>query len=105
MKIRGQKSKWKSAGGAGARAFLGCARELGWSKLPGDCEGDSNRDFLTLGSQKWPSPVARQDSCLEGKGHQSTHKAYNPKLVLLVRSTGTKIEQRLRERPTKTGPT
>ena len=48
---------------------------------------------------KWPLPVARQDS-QEGCGQQPTQKAFDQKCVLPIRCAGTKIEQRVWERPT-----
>jgi hypothetical protein len=32
-----------------------------------------------------------------GKGHPPTHKTFNPKFVLSIRNTVTKLKQRLRE--------
>jgi hypothetical protein len=36
---------------------------------------------------------------VEGGGHQTTYKSFDPKLVLSKRNSGTKIEQRLKEWP------
>jgi hypothetical protein len=38
------------------------------------------------------------------EGHQTTHTSIHPKFVLLVRTDGTRIEQRLREWPKSEWP-
>lgn len=32
----------------------------------------------------------------EGKGQQPTHETFNPKVVLSIRNTGTKVDQNMR---------
>jgi hypothetical protein len=51
--------------------------------------GDKEPEEITSSSQTG-SPV-------EGWGHQSTYKTYDPKLILSKRNAGTKMEHRLRE--------
>jgi hypothetical protein len=40
---------------------------------------------------------------MEGGGHDTTHKTFNPKFVLPTRCTGIKMEQRLEEKQPITG--